>query len=315
MRPPTALVHRAGHAWEQLVLPLRAARAPALPRPANLAPLAHPRTRRRAPRRRAAAPSRLVLARLRRLAAPAAPADRPPRAPRHHRVRVLPRRADRPAGLAPERISVVAGGVDPAFAPDADAERARAALGLTRPSCSASRPTRRARTSPRSSRRPTSSSATGWRSWSLAATGRSSLPRAGSGAARSSATCPTRLLPGLYAAAEAFALPSHYEGFGLPVLEAMAAGTPVVAADTSALPETCGGAARLVPPTARRSAPRWSRCSMTPLSGSGCAPPDWSARPASAGTPPPAPLTPAHPMNSTPVTTLSRTRTLIRAGG
>ena len=59
---------------------------------------------------------------------------------------------------------------------------------------------------------------------------------------------PDALLPGLYAGAEAFALPSHYEGFGLPVLEAMAAGTPVVAANSSALPETCGGAARLVAP-------------------------------------------------------------------
>jgi glycosyltransferase involved in cell wall biosynthesis len=55
-------------------------------------------------------------------------------------------------------------------------------------------------------------------------------------------------LPGLYAGAEAFVLPSVYEGFGLPVLEAMASGTPVVASDAAALPETCGGAARLVAP-------------------------------------------------------------------
>ncbi len=59
---------------------------------------------------------------------------------------------------------------------------------------------------------------------------------------------PDALLPGLYAGAEAFALPSLYEGFGLPVLEAMACGTPVIAADATALPDTAGGAARLAPP-------------------------------------------------------------------
>ena len=56
------------------------------------------------------------------------------------------------------------------------------------------------------------------------------------------------LLPGLYAGAEAFALPSFYEGFGLPVLESMACGTPVVAARAGALPDTCGGAAVLAEP-------------------------------------------------------------------
>jgi glycosyltransferase involved in cell wall biosynthesis len=55
-------------------------------------------------------------------------------------------------------------------------------------------------------------------------------------------------LDALYRRAEVFALPSRYEGFGLPVLEAMARGCPVVASDATALSEVAGTAARLVPP-------------------------------------------------------------------
>lgn len=51
--------------------------------------------------------------------------------------------------------------------------------------------------------------------------------------------------------AAAVVVPSIYEGFGLPALEGMAAGVPVVAADAGALPEVCRDAAVLVPPTAR----------------------------------------------------------------
>lgn len=60
---------------------------------------------------------------------------------------------------------------------------------------------------------------------------------------------PDRELPSLYRSAEALVFPSLYEGFGLPVLEAMACGTPVVTANTTALPEVAGDAALLVDPT------------------------------------------------------------------
>ena len=54
----------------------------------------------------------------------------------------------------------------------------------------------------------------------------------------------------LMRSAAAVVVPSLYEGFGLPALEGLAAGTPVVAADRGALPEVCGSAALLVPATA-----------------------------------------------------------------
>lgn len=56
-------------------------------------------------------------------------------------------------------------------------------------------------------------------------------------------------LLGLYNAAQLLVHPAFYEGFGLPPLEAMACGTPVVASNTSSLPEVVGDAALLVEPT------------------------------------------------------------------
>jgi glycosyltransferase involved in cell wall biosynthesis len=67
--------------------------------------------------------------------------------------------------------------------------------------------------------------------------------------ARFAGYLPDDELPTLYAAAAVFAYPSLYDGFGIPPLEAMASGTPVVASTAGALPEVLGDAALLVDPT------------------------------------------------------------------
>lgn len=64
------------------------------------------------------------------------------------------------------------------------------------------------------------------------------------------------LLPAVIRHAQVFAYPAHAEGFGMPVLEAMASGVPVVTSDTTSLPEVTGSAAVLVDP---RSVDAWSR--------------------------------------------------------
>ncbi len=57
-------------------------------------------------------------------------------------------------------------------------------------------------------------------------------------------------MPHLYSGAGCFVTASFYEGFCLPILEARACGCPVIAANTSAIPEVCGSGAKLVSPTA-----------------------------------------------------------------
>ena len=59
---------------------------------------------------------------------------------------------------------------------------------------------------------------------------------------------PQETLASFYRLAGAFVFPSLYEGFGLPLLEAMACGTPVITSNVSSLPEVAGDAALLVDP-------------------------------------------------------------------
>jgi glycosyltransferase involved in cell wall biosynthesis len=247
IRPPSALAHHAGQAWEQLVLPVAARRAELLLSPANLAPLAHPRNavviHDAAPFHDPAWHGRAYGAWHRRLL---------PRLARRARLVIVPSdhvRAELAElfGLPDERIRTVAPGVDSRFAAPVDPAPLLRRLGLERPYVLAV-----GTEGPRKNLALLDAIAPELAESGLevvvAGSARPYLPRSDAGGARRLGYVDDADLPALYAGATAFAMPSLYEGFGLPCLEAMAAGTPVVAADSAALPEACGGAALLASP-------------------------------------------------------------------
>jgi glycosyltransferase involved in cell wall biosynthesis len=147
-------------------------------------------------------------------------------------------------GADPARVEVVPNGVSERFTPDADSEAARARYGLRRPYVLAVG-TASARKNLVALDHAKRALAERGVDLVVAGSGRGYLRGA---APAGLGYVPEALLPGLYAGALALAMPSLHEGFGRPCLEAMASGTPVVAARRGALPETCGDAALLVEP-------------------------------------------------------------------
>jgi glycosyltransferase involved in cell wall biosynthesis len=271
--PPSTLAHRAGHAWEQLALPLLARDAELVFSPANTAPIAgrrnvvlvHDLAPLVEPRWYGHTYGAWHRALLRSTARRARLTITPSEFVRSQLIELL--------GMPADRIVAVPLGVDPAFHSPPDPTPLLCRLGLDHRPYVLAVGTASARKNlglldaiapmlaaagldvviaggrrtymPAAAHAPASAPASKTTGTGIPAATAGVVP---AGARRLGYVADADL-PSLYAGAAAFALPSLYEGFGLPCLEAMAAGAPVVASDRGALPETCGDAALHAEPT------------------------------------------------------------------
>lgn len=248
IRPPASLAYRAGHVWEQLVLPVKARRALLVVSPANLAPFAHPGNviviHDAAPFREPGWYGRGYGAWHRALL---------PRLARRARLVIVPSEFVRSElvelfGVPEDRIRAIPPGVDSRFGAPADPAPVLSRLDLDGRPYVLALGTEGERKNLRLLDAIAPRLAASGLDVAVAGSRRAYITTSGTGIARRIGYVDDADLPAVYAGAAAFAMPSLYEGFGLPCVEAMAAGAPVVAADRAALPEACGGAALLADP-------------------------------------------------------------------
>lgn len=248
IQPHPLLAHRTGHAWEQALLPAQAAGHRLLYCPANLAPIVsercvvviHDLAALRVPEaysRAYVTYQRLilpVLARRARLLITVSEFSR------QELLELLP--------IDPERVEVIPGGVGEQFAPlrGEDIGDVAGRYGLRGPYVLAVG-TMSARKNLQVLERAARALDEHGVELAVAGSDRGYL-RAPDTSLRRLGYIADQHLPALYAGARALAMPSRYEGFGLPCLEAMACGTPVVAARSGALPETVADAGLLIDP-------------------------------------------------------------------